>query len=157
MRKLYALLAVPALLAALLVPGTALAAERQTGPGDAGRFRAAAADDGRVYAWEHARAGGALCWWTGHDSSWVDCNGGGMLNRASDLWNNGFSGGRDEVNFYWGQGWSGAWACLSHGDSWPDLSDGYIFSWGSDHAGYREEINDNIASHRWVVNCGDPT
>ena len=155
MRKRYALLAVPALLAALLSPGTAMAA----GPDQAGTDQAATAlaADGRVNAWEHAHAGGIHCWWTGNDTSWVDCNGGNMLNRASDLFNNGFAGGRDEVNFYWGQGYTGAWACLGVGDSWPDLSDGQIFSWGSGKSGYRDEINDNIASHKWVVNCGDPT
>ncbi|WP_306215881.1 peptidase inhibitor family I36 protein [Actinoplanes sp. RD1] len=159
MRKRYALTAVPALLGALAVPGTALAADPGTGSGDtASRTQAALAADGRVRAWEHANGGGRHCWWTGHDASWTDCSPGGtMLNIASDLRNTGYVGGRDEVNFYWGQGYTGAWACLSVGDSWRNLDDGYIFSWGSDKDGYRERINDNIASHRWVVNCGDPS
>ena len=80
-----------------------------------------------------------------------------MRNRASSLRNNGYAGGYDKVNFYWGVGYYGAWACLGVGDYWADLPLGReYFSWGSGLPGYRQSLNNNIASHKWVPQCGNP-
>jgi len=76
----------------------AVAAAIITAPGVAQAY------DGNVYAYEHANFQGAVCHWTGNDPDWSTCSpGGNMLNRASSLWNNGFPGRLDDVNFYWGK------------------------------------------------------
>jgi hypothetical protein len=120
---------------------------------------AASAADGNVYAFEGTYNSGPYCAWSGDDGDWSTCSGGGvnrnMLNKASSLWNNGYPGSYDDVNFYYNQGQGGAWACLGNGDAWADLSLGHeIFSWGPGLAGHGGRINDDIASHKWVNYCG---
>ena len=119
----------------------------------------ASAADGNVYAFDGGDFDGAYCAWDGADGDWSTCSADGvnrnLLNRASSLWNNGFPGGNDDVNFYYDQNQQGAWACLGNGDSWADLASGTrIFSWGPGQRGYWTNINDNIASHKWVGFCG---
>jgi hypothetical protein len=115
---------------------------------------AAQAADGNVYAYEHINFGGAVCAWSGNDTDWGSCSPGGtMLNRASSLWNNGYAGGNDEVNFYWGQSYTGAWDCLGVGDAWSNLTN-QRFIYGSGRPGHGQSTNDNIASHKWVSFCG---
>lgn len=125
---------------------------------------AAGAADGYVYAYDQPYGwsrGGDACRWIGSDSNWYDCTWYGvrknMLNRASSLWNNGWAGGYDKVNFYWGSNWSGAWACLGVGDYWADLPLGREkFSWyTNDKRGLGESLNNNVASHKWVTRCGN--
>jgi hypothetical protein len=138
---------------ALAVTASAAAAFIATAP-------AASAADGYLYAWDGAYAGGVGCAWTGHDNDWSTCKdrsgtSHNMLNRAGHLYNNGYFVTLDKVNFYWGKGYTGAWACLGSGDQWPDLAgDGQTFTWGAGRPGHRQRINNNIASHRWVDTCG---
>ena len=115
---------------------------------------AAHAADGNVYAYEHSNFAGARCNWVGNDGDWGSCSPAGtMLNRASSLWNNGYAGGNDDVNFYWGKWYTGAWDCLGVGDRWSNLANQW-FAYGPGLPGYGQSTNDNIASHKWVSYCG---
>lgn len=115
---------------------------------------AAQAADGKVYAYQNWNFGGTYCGWVGNDTDWGSCSpAGSMLNRASSLWNNGYAGGYDDVNFYWGKSYTGAWDCLSNGTYWTNLQNQY-FAYGAGLAGYHQSTNDNIASHKWVSYCG---
>ncbi len=58
-----------------------------------------------------------------------------MLDRASNVWNNGYPGGNDKVNVYWGKRYSGARACLNVGDAWSNLV-GHWFAYGPGLPGY---------------------
>jgi peptidase inhibitor family I36 len=78
-----------------------------------------------------------------------------MRNRASSLWNNGYVGGNDHVNFYYSPSYGGAWDCLSPGTSWSNLVNQW-FAYGQGLPGYGQSTNDNIASHKWVDYCGLP-
>lgn len=120
---------------------------------------AASAADGNVYAYDGTYFSGKYCGWVGNDTNWTTCSGGGVAqnlrNQASSLWNNGYSGGNDDVNFYWDTGYSGAWACLGTGDYWADLPLGVEhFTWGPGLGGYGDTLNNNISSHKWVSYCG---
>jgi hypothetical protein len=125
---------------------------------------AAMAADGYVYAYDQPYGwsrGGDACRWYGNDTDWGNCSWYGrtlsMKNRASALWNNGYAGGYDKVNFYWGTGYYGAWACLGVGDYWADLPLGREhFTWGAGKPGYGQVVNNNVASHKWVTQCGNP-
>lgn len=120
---------------------------------------AAQAADGYVYAWQHVSRGGDMCRWSGNDDDWSSCRGrifaGNMRNRASSLWNNGYPGAYDDVNFYYGRWYSGAWDCLGVGDAWGNLTR-QRFVYGRGKPGYGQSTNDNIASHKWVNYCGQP-
>jgi hypothetical protein len=122
----------------------------------------ALAADGKVYAYQYRYWQGFYCGWVGNDTDWSTCydNAGdlhNMLNQASSLWNNGYAGGYDKVNFYWGKSYYGAWACLGVGDYWADLPLGREhFTWGPGLPGYGQVVNDNVASHKWVTRCGNP-
>ncbi|HET6291903.1 MAG TPA: hypothetical protein VFG33_00975 [Kribbella sp.] len=112
--------------------------------------------DGYLYAWQHPHAGGYMCKWDWHDTDWEDCSDGenlhNMQNNASDLWNNGKPGAYENVYFYYNERMGGAYACLSRGDSWPDLvNGGQTFNrgfWWSDGKG--QKLENNIASHAWT-------
>ena len=117
---------------------------------------AAHAADGYVYAYKDAYFVGPYCKWVGNDADWGTCSpAGSMLNTASSLWNNGYAGGYDDVNFYWGKSYTGAWDCLGVGTSWSNLQN-QRFVYGAGKAGYGQSTNDNIASHKWVPYCGHP-
>ena len=91
----------------------------------------------------------------GNDDRWPD----GVRNRADWVRNNGYPGGRDHVNIYWGSYYTGAYACIGPGTSW-DLREGWQrFNWvlDGDYRGYWELVRDNAASHRWVHYCGNNT
>ncbi len=111
---------------------------------------AAQALDGNVYAYENTNRTGNYCYWSGNSGDWSWC---GMLNRASSLWNNGYVGGNDDVNFYWGRGYTGAWDCLPQGARWDDLGQ-HWFAYGAGLNGYLQTTNNNIESHKWVSYCG---
>ncbi|MFD0884514.1 hypothetical protein ACFQ08_08095 [Streptosporangium algeriense] len=117
------------------------------------------AADGYFYAAEHPYGGGKYCRWFGDDTSWKTCSDAGgnqvnMENRASQMFNNGFPGGHDDVRVYWGPGYTGAWRCLATGNHWDDLPLGReTFNKGSGLSGYGQSINDNVASHQWVSSC----
>lgn len=114
--------------------------------------------DGYLYAWQDPHAGGFMCNWSGSDGDWSTCSDShnvdhNMQNQASDLFNNGFSSSAyKNVYFYYDKNQEGAYACLSVGDSWPDLVTGnQTFSrgyWWSDGKG--EKLENNIASHAWT-------
>ncbi len=72
-----------------------------------------------------------------------------MLNQASSVWNNGYAETYDDVNVYWGSGYSGASKCIGRGGYIADLSY-YTFPYNGTGGG--ETLNNNIASHKWVLN-----
>ncbi|MGW2049853.1 hypothetical protein ACWCPF_32405 [Streptomyces sp. NPDC001858] len=81
-----------------------------------------------------------------------------MWNRASQLWNNGFPGGNDDVNLYYHRSQAGAYRCLPNGSHWDDLPLGRETfnragsgTGGSD--GLNQSLNNNVASHKWVTSC----
>jgi hypothetical protein len=147
--------AVRAMVHALALTLTVLGAAVVTAPA------ASAETDGYVYAYDTSYANGDHCRWLGHDNDWSTCTdrwgrAHNMLNRAGSLYNRGYFDVLDKVNFAWGKGHTGAWACLGLGDAWPDLAfEGQTFTWGAGRPGYRQRINNNIASHRWVDTCGN--
>lgn len=118
------------------------------------------AADGYVYVWDGANKTGAGCAWSGNDGDWSACTDRSgawhnLRNKAGSLYNNGYAATNDKVNFYWGTNYTGSWACLGRGDSWPNLpAEGHTFTWGVNLPGYREPINNNISSHKWVSYCG---
>ncbi|GAA0581890.1 hypothetical protein HPO96_08285 [Kribbella sandramycini] len=153
MRVLTTTIAMTGLLAAATAGTTSAVAGPPPVPAPSERH--AAAPDGFVYAWDLPGGRGATCRWSGADRDWGDCTSHGtensMLNRASDLWNNGVHAEYENVDFHWGKDQGGAWACLSRGDSWPNLTTGgqtfsHYYPWS---AGKNERIDNNIASHRW--------
>jgi hypothetical protein len=104
--------------------------------------------DGNLYAYNDPNQSGTHCAWSGNAGTWGACE-----NEASFLWNNGYAG-IDAVDLYWGEFNTGAHACISRGDVWRDLSNGqYHFTYGQGLAGFGDNVNDNIASHRWVDYC----
>ncbi len=135
---------------AVAVAGLATIAPSATAGG------AAVLADGRVHAYSGTYKSGTHCSWVGSDDDWSTCNGGDMLNRASSLYNTGYAGGNDDVNFYYIRGYRGAWACLGRGDYWAALNlNREHFSWGgSDAGGYGRPVNDRVESHKWVSYCG---
>jgi len=117
---------------------------------------AAQAADGKVYAYQHWNFTTPYCAWVGNDTDWGSCSpAGSMRNKASSLWNNGYAGGYDDVNFYWGTSYTGAWDCLGNGTSWSNLQN-QRFVYGASRPGYNQSTNDNISSHKWVSYCGQP-
>ncbi|WP_433412060.1 hypothetical protein ACQP1V_24450 [Microtetraspora malaysiensis] len=118
------------------------------------------AADGYFYAAEHPYGVGKYCRWAGNDDDWRDCkNGGGawvnMGNQASQMFNNGFPGGADDVRVYYGLNYTGAWRCLATGNHWDDLPLGRetFNGGGSSKSGYGQSLNDNVMSHNWVTSC----
>lgn len=70
--------------------------------------------------------------------------------------NRGYAGSYDDVNLYYGEDRSAAYACLGRGDMWLDLTLGReAFSHGWPWCGTAtgESANGNIASHRWTDSC----
>ncbi len=107
----------------------------------------AAQADGYVYAWTEPYRRGGQCRWVGNAETW-----GGCSNNVGSVENRGFSGTYDDVRFYWGAFYSGAWACLGRGDMWLDLSiKRERFDNGT--SGLGQPLYNNIASHRWVTRC----
>jgi hypothetical protein len=145
---------------AMTVPVTS--AQAADGANSTARVSAAAAEDGKLHAWEHAYGGGDHCSWTGSSRHWDGNNEaaqpgcGGMRNRATSLRNSAYAGW-DAVNLYWDTDQDGAWACLGKGDEWMDLALGWETfshrSWPFNHGGYGESLHDNISSHQWVESC----
>ncbi|HEY3688664.1 MAG TPA: peptidase inhibitor family I36 protein [Streptosporangiaceae bacterium] len=144
---------------ALAVAASTVAVLAAAAPAASAKPSAAAAD-GYVYASDLPRMDGEYCAWSGSDPDWADCKDRDgrlhtMLNRAGSLSNRGYAATNDDVNFYWGKGYTGSWACLGQGDSWLNLpAEGHTFTWGVGRRGYRDKINNNIASHKWVSYCG---
>ncbi|MGW0337916.1 hypothetical protein ACWD0J_40075 [Streptomyces sp. NPDC003011] len=121
------------------------------------RTVSAAAADGKLHAWMDPYRGGGHCAWSGANRNW-DYPGSGcpaMRNLASSVENRGYAGGYDDVNLYYGEDQSAAYACLGNGDMWLDLSLGReVFSHGwSWWDGYGESVDNNIASHNWTDSC----
>ncbi|MET9089249.1 hypothetical protein ABZX77_46540 [Streptomyces sp. NPDC004237] len=108
-----------------------------------------AAADGNLHVWTQPHAGGHHCAWSGNSDNWGTCR-----NLTSDIFNNGYPGGLDAVDLYWGTSATGAHACISQGDSWPDTTTGqYRFTYGEGQGGFGQSVNNNISSHRWVDYC----
>lgn len=121
-----------------------------------------AAADGYFYAADYPYGKGEYCRWSGNDSNWETCKDGdgdsvyeGMYNRASQMFNNGFPVGYDDVNVYWGLSYEGAYRCLARGNHWDDLPlNRETFNHrGTNGRGYGESLNNNVASHKWVNSC----
>jgi hypothetical protein len=78
------------------------------------------------------------------------------LNKAESIFNNGTPQFLDDVNLYWGSGtrYDTAYACIGQGNVWEDLpSHQEYFSCCPGRRGYREWVDRNVASHRWVQSC----
>ncbi|MGC5038597.1 MULTISPECIES: hypothetical protein [unclassified Streptomyces] len=154
MSKLASLAGAAALMAVAFTAPTAHAAE--PAPAET-RTVSAAAADGKLHAWMDPYRGGGHCAWSGAIRNW-DYPGPGcpaMRNLASSVENRGYAGGYDDVNLYYGEDQSAAYACLGNGDMWLDLSLGReVFSHGwSWWDGYGESVDNNIASHSWTDSC----
>ncbi|MFD8232907.1 hypothetical protein ACFV20_13620 [Streptomyces sp. NPDC059696] len=154
MGKLASLAGAAALVAVALTAPTAQAAEPK--PADQ-RSVTAAAPDGKLHAWEHPYREGGHCAWSGASRNW-DYPGPGcphLRNLASSVENRGYAGSYDDVNLYYGEDQSAAYACLGRGDMWLDLTLGWeTFSHGWPWwDGYGESVNDNISSHSWTDSC----
>lgn len=108
---------------------------------------AVAAADGYFYAWIDSNFNNNSCRWSGNASDWGACK-----NRASSVQNNGYVDTYDDVNMYWGTGYTGAWYCLARGHYLRDMRYDY-FNRGSNKAGYGESMGDNVASHKWATSC----
>lgn len=144
MSKIRTLLAgtVIAATAVLAAPGIAQAA-----PCTTGEFCAWADGEGELHA-------------QGNTADWPD----NVQNKVDEVQNSGTSGGRDDVNIYYNESYSSAYACLPRGETW-NLRDGSkIFSWVSNqvpenvrYAGWNAGVHDNAASHKWVTDCGPNT
>ncbi len=82
----------------------------------------------------------------------------GFRNNTIYVSNNGYPGGRDKVNIYWGSHYTGAYACIGPGDGW-DLYGDWFFTWtrNGDRRGHWEKVLDNAASSRWVHTCANET
>jgi hypothetical protein len=142
-------------LTVLVVPSAAQADTRATA------FAAAAAD-GFFYAADLPNGQGKYCRWLGNDTDWSTCSdpsgsvgGNGMLNQASQMFNNGVPGGYDDVNVYYNKGYDGAFRCLATGNHWDNLSLGIetFDHWGTNGQGYGKSLNNDVASHKWVTSC----
>jgi hypothetical protein len=115
-------------------------------PATSSRLRSA---DGRLHVYTPPYGGGRTCSWVGNADTWGSCR-----NLVSDIWNNGYPGGNDAVDLYWGVNATGAHACLSQGDRWPDLiNDPQHFTYGAGQGGFGQSLNNNVSSHRWVDYC----
>ena len=147
MRTLRTILVGLAAAAALAVPTSAQASGPTPGAPDGGN---SIAFDGNLYAYRDPGFIGLCGAWSWHSSYWPT----GCRNQASSIWNNGYPATLDDVNLYWGSNYTGAWACISQGDYWGDLTLGIErFSWGAGLPGYMEPVNNNVASHKWVTTC----
>ena len=140
-----------ACLAGALMPATAQAAPVKPQPAATAKAVAAAEPDGRLWAWEEPYRGGTACRW---EDDWADWTLGcwEVSNDASSLENRGYVATYDDVNLYYRDDFKGSYACLGRGDMWMDLTLG----WEKFHApgdGQWEEVNDNVASHKWVSSC----
>ena len=88
---------------------------------------------------------------------------GGWHDKVDQLWNNGFPGGRDDVNIYAFPWHNGAYACIGNGHFWDLRNDEYVFSWIKDGASdwQREPLGDTVhddgSGHKWVTHCGNNT
>ncbi|RSM54883.1 hypothetical protein DMB66_36615 [Actinoplanes sp. ATCC 53533] len=161
MRRILSRAAVVAtmVLAATLAGGAARATESDASR-YAPQFRAAAAADGLLHAWEHQHAGGLHCTWEWLDNNWANCDNtaGSMKNKASDLWNNGYPDPNyDDVWLHWEVNNTEAYVCIGRGTSWPALTrtspppagQQRITFWANTGRGAGEPIADNVASHEW--------
>ncbi|MEV0909026.1 peptidase inhibitor family I36 protein [Streptomyces hokutonensis] len=139
-------------LALTAIPGVAQASESApSSPTAIAAGPAGATADGYFYAYENANYGGKYCRWVGNDSDWSSCSpGGNIRNQASALWNNGYAGSYEDVNVYWGLGYTGAWACIANGYAYSNLA-GWNFP--NNGSGGGETLNDNISSHVWSNSC----
>ncbi|MFJ9817287.1 hypothetical protein ACIRU3_18820 [Streptomyces sp. NPDC101151] len=146
-KRAFTVAAAAAALTVLVAPlSSASAAESGGQPAKAPRLAAA---DGRLHVYTQPNGGGNTCSWLGNADSWGSCR-----NLVSDIWNNGYAGGNDAVDLYWGLNATGAHACISQGDRWPDLTTGrYHFTYDSGKPGFGDSLNNNVSSHRWVDYC----
>jgi hypothetical protein len=100
-------------------------------------------------------ANGAVYRRQGNDYWW-----GYWANKNDSMHNDGYVGGRDKVNVYWGTDFTGAYACMRPGDSWyarstPGSYQTFFWTRNGDRRGLDESVWWNAASHRWVTYCGN--
>ena len=116
--------------------------------------RASCRGDGNAHVSTDAFSAGSSCRWSGsaYDLRFSRC--GNLNDRISTVLN--LSSHGNSLNLYNDIHYGGAWACIKPGDTWPDLSQGIVFSWGgSSKSGYGQSANDRISSTKWVRRCGD--
>ncbi|MFE9448385.1 hypothetical protein [Streptomyces sp. NPDC006739] len=141
-------LAASAATVAVLVSPVSSASALESGAQGAKAPRLASAD-GYLHVFTQPNGGGRECSWAGNSDNWGSCR-----NLTSDIWNNGYAGGNDAVDLYWGLNATGAHACISQGDRWNDTTqDDYHFTYGAGLGGFGATVNNNISSHRWVDYC----
>ncbi len=83
--------------------------------------------------------------WEGNDTNW----GSDINNKGTSFWNNGTSGGFDDVRVYNGTGsdFGGTSFCLTRGSWWSDIRQA-----PPEGAG-RPELDNYGSSHKWVTSC----
>ncbi|WP_405764352.1 hypothetical protein [Streptomyces sp. NBC_01538] len=148
-KRVSTLAAVAAASLAMLVVPAAGANALEAGSQGTATAKSVQAADGRLYAWTDPHGRGTVCFWTVNADNWGPCR-----NAASDIWNNGYATRFDAVDLYTAPNGGGAHACISRGDSWPDLTTHqYRFTYGEGLEHFGHTVNDDISSHRWVDFC----
>ncbi|PDP88127.1 hypothetical protein CQJ94_08350 [Glycomyces fuscus] len=104
---------------------------------------AAAAADGRLYAYYDFNYNRYCASWAGNSSNWGACR-----NTTSSLWNNGYPGNLDDVWVYWGLNHSGARRGVHNGVALANLSQ-WTFD-ANTGSGSGQALNNNISSHMWT-------
>jgi hypothetical protein len=95
---------------------------------------------------------GFNCKWAGSNTNWTSTGCGNMNDKASSVWNNGYSSNPNVASVWMFEhtGYAGGWACLSPGDTWMDLG-AYIQRWNGPH--HTTFVQDSISSHTWGGPC----
>lgn len=92
--------------------------------------------------------------WLGNSTNWPNT----VKNKVDWVANRGISGSPAQVNIYYNENHTSAYACLGQGHEWNLRDNSHTFNWtGRYNAGQGEAVHDNAASHRWVWSCGNNT
>jgi hypothetical protein len=95
---------------------------------------------------------GPHCSWSGNFNDWNAYNCG---NKVTSIHNNGAPAKYDAVALYWGPNHTGAWTCIPRGAKWNLRDETHVFNRvaGGNGAGFWQNINDNVRSHKWIDHC----
>ena len=110
-----------------------------------------ACEPGALCGWLDSSGTGPGCYWQGNFGDWMDW---GCGNTVSAIKNNAnFWDDYAAVDLYYGPNYTGAHACISAGSFWDLGSGEYHFTYGQGEAGFGDNVNNNVRSHRWVHYC----
>ncbi|WP_327695974.1 hypothetical protein [Streptomyces sp. NBC_00459] len=124
--------------ALLATPGIAQA----DGGCNSGEFCAYADDNGTTY--RNA----------GNDKDWPET----IQNKLDWVSNRGTGSSFAQVNIYYNENYTSAYACLGQGHDWNLRNNSHTFNWTAGNAdGKGKAVHDNAASHKWVNTCGNNT